>query len=238
MVFNVSKYPFDSALVRRALSLAIDKKSLAEDVVRGGKKAAESFTPPKTGDYTAETTLPCDVKFARECLAKAGFPEGKGFPVVELMYNTSERNRQIAEAIQAMWQTNLDIKVELVNKEWKMYLDSFRTRDFSVSTASWIGDYNDPLTFLGMWTSDSTNNRALWSSKEYDKLISDASVSTDQATRYDYFREAEKLLMDQSPVIPLYYYTSMALVSPDLKGWYPNILDHHPYKYMSLEEGK
>ncbi|HBM16937.1 MAG TPA: peptide ABC transporter substrate-binding protein [Lentisphaeria bacterium] len=236
MVFNVNKYPFDSALVRKALSLAIDRKSLAEDVVKGGKQPANSFTPPNTGDYTAKTNLPYDVKFARECLANAGYPDGKGFPTIELMYNTSERNRQIAEAIQAMWQSNLNIKVELVNKEWKMYLDSFRTRDFSIAAASWIGDYNDPLTFLGMWTSDSTNNRARWSNSQYDKLIEDASVLSDQATRYDYFNEAEKLLMDQMPVMPLYYYTSMALISPDVKGWHPNILDHHPYKYMSLSD--
>ncbi len=238
MVFNVNKEPFISPLVRRALSLAIDRKSLAEDVVKGGKVPAESFTPPDTGGYTAKTNLQYDVKFARECLAKAGFPDGKGFPVVEFMYNTSERNRQIAEALQAMWQTNLNIKVELVNKEWKMYLDTFRTRDFSIATASWIGDYNDPLTFLGMWTSDSTNNRAKWSNNEYDKLMADAAFTSEQPLRFDLFQEAEKLLMEQAPIIPLYYYTSMALISPQLKGWYPNTLDHHPYKYMSLEDEK
>lgn len=238
MVFNVNKEPFTSPLVRRALSLAIDRKSLAEDVVKGGKVPAESFTPPDTGGYMAKTNLQYDVKFARECLAKAGFPDGKGFPVVEFMYNTSERNRLIAEAIQAMWQTNLNIKVELVNKEWKMYLDTFRTRDFSIATASWIGDYNDPLTFLGMWTSDSTNNRAKWSNNEYDKLMADAAFTSEQPLRFDLFQEAEKLLMEQAPIIPLYYYTSMALISPQLKGWYPNTLDHHPYKYMSLEDEK
>lgn len=238
MVFNVNKEPFTSSLVRRALSLAIDRKSLAEDVVKGGKVPADSFTPPDTGTYTAKTNLQYDVKFAKECLAKAGFPDGKGFPVVEIMYNTSERNRQIAEAIQAMLQVNLNIKVELVNKEWKMYLDTFRTRDFSIATASWIGDYNDPLTFLGMWTSDSTNNRAKWSNHEYDKLMVDASVTSEQSLRFDLFQEAEKLLMEQAPIIPLYYYTSMALISPQLKGWYPNTLDHHPYKYMSLEDEK
>lgn len=236
MVFNVNKPPFTSPLVRRALSLAIDRKSLAEDVVKGGKVPADSFTPPDTGSYTARTNLQYDVKFAKECLAKAGFPDGKGFPVVELMYNTSERNRQISEAIQAMWQINLNIKVELVNKEWKMYLDTFRTRDFSIATASWIGDFNDPLAFLGMWTSDSTNNRAKWSNQQYDKLMEDAAATTEQSLRFDLFQEAEKLLMEQAPIIPLYYYTSMVLISPQLKGWYPNNLDHHPYKYMRLEE--
>lgn len=238
MVFNVDKDPFTLPLVRRALSLAIDRKSLAEDVVKGGKISANSFTPPDTGGYSALTNLQYDPKYARESLAKAGFPDGKNFPVVELMYNTSERNRQIAEAIQSMWQTNLNIKVELINKEWKMYLDTFRTRDFAIATASWIGDYNDPLTFLGMWTSDSTNNRAKWCNPQYDKLMADASKTSEQDLRFDLFQDAEKLLMEQSPIIPLYYYTSMALISPQLKGWYPNTLDHHPYKYMSLEDEK
>ncbi len=237
MVFNVNKEPFTSPLVRRALSYAIDKKSLALNVVKGGKIPAVSFTPPDTNGYFAGISrVQFDVAYAKECLAKAGYPDGKGFPIVELMYNTSERNRMIAEAIQAMWQSNLNIKVELVNREWKMYLDCFRTRDFSIATASWIGDYNDPLTFLDMWTSKSTNNRAKWSDPQYDKLMADASATSDQSLRFDLFQDAEKLLMEQSPIIPLYYYTSMALISPQLKGWYPNILDHHPYKYMSLED--
>lgn len=235
-MFNVEKPPFDNLLVRKAFSFAIDRKKLAEDVLKGGKVPANSFTPPNTAGYTSSSELPYDVKLARKYLADAGYPDGKGFPRIEIMYNTSERNRQIAEAIQAMLQKNLNIKVELINKEWKMYLDSFRTRDFFLATASWIGDYNDPLTFLDMWTSGSGNNRARWFDKGYDKLINEASACSTQKDRFSLFEKAENMLMDQAPIIPLYYYTSMALLNPNLKGWYPNILDHHPYKYMSLEK--
>jgi oligopeptide transport system substrate-binding protein len=236
IAFNVQKSPFDKVLVRKAFSLAIDRKSLVENVVKGGRIPADSFTPPNTAGYTASTKLLYDIELARKCLADAGYPDGKRFPCVEITYGTSERNRQIAEAVQDMIQKNLNIKVALVNKEWKMYLDSFRTRDFFLAATDWIGDYNDPLTFLGMWTSDSMNNRARWQDKDYDKLMTEASASLDQNNRFEAFKKAESLLMEQVPIIPLFYYTSMKLLVPQLKGCYPNILDHHPYKYMSLEK--
>ena len=231
VVFNVQKPPFDNVLVRKAFSLAINRKSLAEDVVKGGKVPADSFTPPNTAGYTSPTKLPYDIQLARKCLADAGYPDGKGFPRIEMMCTKLE----VVEAIQDMIQKNLNIKINLVNKEWKMYLDSFRTRDFYVAAASWIGDYNDPLTFLDMWTSDSGNNRARWGNKDYDKLMAESSVCLNKDSRFEVFKRAESLLVEQAPIIPLYYCTSMALLAPQLKGWYPNILDHHPYKYMSFE---
>ncbi len=232
IAFNVQKPPFDNVLVRKAFSLAIDRKSIAEDVMKGGKIPADSFTPPNTAGYTSLTKLVYDVQLARKCLADAGYPDGKGFPRVEIMCTKLD----IAEALQDMIQKNLNIKISLVNKEWKMYLDSFRTRDFYVATASWIGDYNDPLTFLGMWTSDSGNNRARWLNKDYDKLMAESSICINHNSRFEIFKKAETLLMEQAPIIPLCYCTSMALLAPQLKGWYPNVLDHHPYKYMSLEK--
>ena len=234
-VINVRKMPLNDTKVRRALSLAIDRRSLAENVVKGGKLPAYSFTPPNTAGYTADVQIKESIENARKLLAGAGFSEGKGLPVFEIMYNTSNRNRKIAEAIQEMWRKNLNVTVELVNKDWKVYLDTFRTKNYTIAGCSWIGDYADPNTFLDMWVSDSGNNRAGWSNKQYDKLIKEASDADNNGERYKLFREAEDILMEQAPIIPLFYYTSLFLKKPEVKGWYPNILDHHPLKGVSLD---
>jgi oligopeptide transport system substrate-binding protein len=237
-VINVRKTPLNDTKVRRALSLAIDRRSLAENVVKGGKLPAYSFTPPNTAGYTADAQIKESIENARKLLADAGFPEGKGLPVFEIMYNTSNRNRKMAEAVQEMWRKNLNVTVELVNKDWKVYLDTFRTKNYTIAGCSWIGDYADPNTFLDMWVSGSGNNRAGWSNKQYDKLIKDASDADNNGERYKLFRKAEDILMEQAPIIPLFYYTSLFLKKPEVKGWYQNILDHHPLKGVHLSSDR
>ena len=234
-VINVRKAPLNNFKLRRALSLAIDRKSLAEHVVKGGKLPAYSFTPPGTAGYIADAYLKEDIDEARRLLAEAGYPGGKDLPAFEIMYNTSNRNRKIAEAIQEMWRKNLNVNVELINKDWKVYLDTFRTKNYSIAGCSWIGDYADPNTFLDMWVTDAGNNRSGWSNERYDKLIKKASYTDTNKERYRLFREAESILMEQVPIIPLYYYTSLFLKKPEVRGWYPNILDHHPLKGVYLD---
>ena len=237
-VLNVNKAPLNNVKLRRALSLAIDRKSLAKNVVKGGKLPAYNFTPPNTAGYSADVQIRESIENARKLLVEAGFPDGKGLPTFEIMYNTSNRNRKIAEALQEMWRRNLNVKVELVNKDWKVYLDTFRTKNYTIAGCSWIGDYADPNTFLDMWVTGGGNNRAGWSDKQYDKLIREASNADDSSKRYKLFREAENILMEQAPIIPLYYYTSLFLKKSEVKGWYPNILDHHPLKgvFLSSDE--
>jgi oligopeptide transport system substrate-binding protein len=233
-VINIRKAPLNNLKLRRALSLAIDRKSLAEHVVKGGRLPAYSFTPPGTAGYTADAYLKEDIEEARRLLAEAGYPGGKGLPAFEIMYNTSNRNRKIAEAIQEMWRKNLNVSAELINKDWKVYLDTFRTKNYSIAGCSWIGDYADPNTFLDMWVTGGGNNRAGWSDEQYDKLIKRASSADTNKERYCLFKEAESILMEQVPIIPLYYYTSLFLKKPEVRGWYPNILDHHPLKGVYL----
>ncbi|HJO95866.1 MAG TPA: peptide ABC transporter substrate-binding protein [Victivallales bacterium] len=235
LIFNVNKKPYNNPLLRKALSLAVNRVNLAKYVVKGGRIPAASFTPPNTAGYTADTKLDFNVQKAKYLLTEAGYPDGEGLPVIELTYSSSVRNRRIVEAIQEMWAKNLNVKTSIINKEWKVYLDSFRTRDFSIATASWIGDYNDPGTFLDLWVTGAGNNRARWSNKEYDKLIEDASDTPNRKLRNNFFNKAEKILINQTPIIPLFYYTSLALIKPEVKGWYPNILDHHPLKNVYLE---
>ena len=234
LIINVRKSLFKNAKLREALALALDRKSLAEKVVKGGKKPAWSFTPPNTAGYYAGHLVQENVKQARKLLAEAGYPNGKGLPTIQITYNTSNRNRRLFEAVQAMWRKNLNINVSLVNKEWKVYLDTFKTKNFEIAGASWIGDYADPNTFLDLWETGAGNNRAGWSNKKYDLLIRQASTTRDQKKRFTCFKDAETILIDEAPIIPIYFYTSLALIKPSVHGWNSNVLDHHPLKYVSL----
>lgn len=235
---NVTKPPLNDKRVRRALALTIDRESLVSNVLRGGQLPAFYLTPPGTAGYTCRTLLHEDVAEAKRLLADAGYPDGKNFPPVELLYNTLESHRIIAESIQQMWKKNLGVDVRLVNQEWKVYLDSQRTLNYQISRASWIGDYNDPNTFLDMWTTGNGNNRTGWSNPEYDRLIAEAARTTDPKQRLEVFQKAEAVLLDEVPMLPIYFYTLTTARRPELKGWYPTILDNHPYKFVYLEPNK
>lgn len=219
--FNVTKKPFNDARVRRAVALAIDRTLIVERVTRGGETPALTYTPPNTGGYTAKNVLPAKVtkdviKEAKALLAAAGYPDGKGFPKVEILFNTSEKHKKVALAIQQMINKNLGIKIGLYNQEWKVYLNSQRKLDYNISRAGWIGDYPDPNTFLDMFVTDGGNNQTGWSNKDYDKYISEASKTLDQKKRFEYFRKAEDILMKELPVLPIYVYTRPRLVSEKL----------------------
>ena len=221
--------------MRRALALTIDRESLVKNVLRGGQLPAFCLTPPGTAGYTCRTQLHEDIAEAKRLLAEAGYPDGKGLPPIELLYNTLEAHRIIAESIQQMWKKNLGIEVHLVNQEWKVYLDSERTLNYQVCRASWIGDYVDPNTFLDMFVTGGGNNRTGWSNPEYDRLIAEAARTTDPQQRLEVFQKAEAILLDELPIIPIYFYTHVYARRPEVKGWYPTILDNHPYKYVYLE---
>lgn len=223
--------------VRQALALAIDRQSLVDNLLKGGQQPAYTFTPPDTLGYTAVSPLRYDPAKARALLAAAGYPDGRGFPPTEILYNTSEGHQKIAVALQQMWKTNLNIEVRLNNQDWKVYLDSEAAGRFEISRAGWIGDYVDPNTFLDLWITGGGNNRSGWSNAEYDRLVlQDAPAAATREQRYAYFRRAEAILLDELPMIPLYTYTSAHLVALPVKGMPGNILDYALYKNMYLEE--
>ncbi len=233
--FNTRVKPLDDARVRCALAISIQREQLTEFVLKGGQAPAYHFTPPNSGGYTASARFAADLTAARRLLAAAGFPEGKGFPPLELLYNTSEQHRVIAEAVQQMWKTGLGVDVHLVNQEWKVYLDTVRRGDYQIARGSWIGDYNDPNTFLDMWVTDGGNNRTGWANPAYDDLIAQAGREADGATRLGLFAKAEGLLLAEMPIAPVYFYVRSMLIQPRVKGWSPTLLDHHPYKHVYLE---
>ena len=231
---NTQRGPLADARVRKALAYAIDREALTAHILRGGQQPAHHFTPPNTGGFHASARLPYDPARARELLAEAGYPNGKGFPQFELLYNTSESHRSIALAIQQMWQRELGIEVTLYNQEWKVYLASRKAGDFDIVRAAWIGDYDDANTFLELASSDSGNNHSGWSQPAYDALLAQAATEQDPAARLACFQQAEAILLDEMPFIPIYFYVRSLLIHPSVRGWHPNLLDYHPYQAISL----
>lgn len=231
---NVTRPPMNDKRVRRAMAMAIDRRAIVEKVTRGGQMPAYNLTPPDTAGYNCEAKLVEDIEAARKLLAEAGYPNGENFPKVEILFNTLESHRAIAEALQEMWRKNLNINVTLRNEEWKVYLSSMQQLDYFISRAGWGGDYDDPNTFMDMFVTGGGNNETGWSSKKYDNLIAQAGMIADPVKRFALFQEAEKHLMEEMPIIPIYFYTRPRLIRPSVKGFYPNLLDHHPYKYIYL----
>ncbi|OPZ63533.1 MAG: Oligopeptide-binding protein OppA precursor [Firmicutes bacterium ADurb.Bin506] len=225
-MFNTTAKPVNDVRVRRALAMAIDRQQLIDRVVRGGQLPALAYVPgglpgskagvefrDEGGNYFTE-----DVAAAKKLLAEAGYPDGKGFPTISILYNTSENHKKIAEAIQEMWKKNLGIDVRLTNQEWQVYLDSRDALDYQVARAGWIGDYVDPNTFLDMWTSNNGNNDSGWKNAKYDELIFGAAKTTDQAKRAKMLHDAEKILMDEMVVMPIYFYVNLNVYKPTIKG--------------------
>lgn len=162
---------------------------------------------------------------------------GKPLPKIELLYNTSESHKAIAEAIQDQWHRELGVDLQLVNKEWKVYLKDTKNGKYNVGRAGWIGDYADPNTFLDMWVTGGTNNQTGWGSRDYDNLISAASRELDPKKRMQIFHKAEDLLInDGVPVLPIYFYVNKNVVKEYVKGMHYNLRDLHPLKYVWKEK--
>ena len=221
--------------VRKALAYSIDRQLLVDKVTKCGQIPAYSFTPPGTNGYQPITEIPFDPVLAKSLLDEAGFSEENPFPKLEILFNTNEDHRKLALAIQQMWQINLGIEVELVNQDWKVYLNREMIGDFQISRAGWIGDYEDPNTFLDLMRPNRGNNKTGWENMEYDALVEKANTINNQAERYELLYKAEEILIENMPVIPLYTYVRAYQLSPDVKGFSPHILDHHHPKFIYLE---
>lgn len=211
--------------VRKALSLSIDRKAIVEKVSKGGQVPAFSFVPSGVpgGEPSKEfadkqywDATKADLEQAKTLLKEAGYANGEGLPTLELLYNSNEGNKLIAEAVQQMWAA-VGIKVELVNQEWAVFQDSRKTGNYEIARHGWIGDYVDPMSFLDMWMTGLGNNDAKFANKEYDALINKAMAETDSVKRAEVLRKAEDILMEELPIMPIYYYTQVKAVSPEVK---------------------
>lgn len=232
---NVTRKPLDDKRVRRALALALDKKLIVEKVTKGGQAPATGFVPQGIQGYEASEAVQFRPDEARRLLAEAGYPGGKGFPNIEIMINTSEAHRKIAEAVQELWRRELGINVGIYNQEWKVYLDNQSNLNYDISRSGWIADYVHPSTFIDMFTTGNGNNDTGWSNPQYDRLVEAARYAGSEDERIDLMQRAEAILLEEMPVIPIYWYTRVYLKDPRVQGWYPKLLDNHPYKHVSLK---
>lgn len=232
---NVTRPHLNDAKIRRALALAVDRTAIVEKILRGGQLPATGFTPPGTAGYQPPAILTTDFAEARRLLAEAGYPGGNGLPAFDLLINSSGNHRIIAEAVQEMWRRELGVTVNLVNMEQKTLLTTRRTLGYQIMRSDWVGDYLDPNTFLEIFTASSGNNHTGWTNADYDALIYEATRTPNQAARYAVLQRAETILLKETPIIPIYHYTTVRLVTPSVHGWQDTLLDHHPYKHVWLE---
>lgn len=238
IMFNTRVPPLDDPRVREALALAIDRADLVTNTMKGIGLPAKGFVPPMKG-YESAVQRATDVRRARELLAEAGYPGGRGFPTLTYLYPSASANAKAAgEVVQAQWKQLLGVSIELVNKEFKQVLEDQHTGNFQLSRAGWIGDYIDPSTFLGLYTSTSQQNDTGWKNERFDALMRKASLTPDREARYALYREAEQILDAEVPISPLWYAEQTYLLSPSIEGFEPHNLAVHLAKYVRKKGGR
>ena len=233
--FNVTRKPLEDVRIRQAFAMAIDRDRIVQKITQAGEPPAYSFTPPGTASgYQPPKIFGRDVEKARQLLTAAGYPGGKGFPTVTYLYDSKKLNEDIAVEIQNMLSDALGVHIELQKQEWKVYLNSLSRLDYDFARSSWVGDYNDPNTFIDCFVSGGGNNRTGWRSKEYDDLVAAAALEPDNTKRSQIFQRAEDILLNQgTPICPLYYYVGIQIYDGQkFGGIEPNLLDEHPFREM------
>jgi oligopeptide transport system substrate-binding protein len=231
---NTARPPLNNPTVRQALALALDRQSLIGTIIKRDQQPAYTFTP-HVPDYNVAYHMTENVELARELLAKAGFPDGENFPALELLFNNSDVNRPIAEAIQQRFKKVLNIDIVLVNQEWKVFLHNLHNHNFDIARYSIMGDYYDPSAFVDTLTSNSPHNYAQWKSAEYDRLIEQAQNTLNQQQRFDLMAQAESLMLQQAPALPIYFRNTGYLIHPNVENWFSNYLNLHPYTFVKLK---
>jgi len=232
--FNTTRRPLDDPRVRRALTMCVDKQRLVDKILKTGEAIGSHFVPPGTANCRSPEGLPYDPEGARQLLKEAGFPGGQGMRTIEYLFESvsggGSVHSKIGVELQQMWQRELGIKVELRQMEKQVYLSAQRSLDYDVSRSTWIGDYNDPNTFLDLYRSNNGNNRTGWKNPRYDQLMDQASLLTDLKQRAELLRQAESILVrDEAPIAPLYYFSGFNFHDPEqVSGIYGNVLDSHP----------
>ncbi len=219
--------------VRKALALSINREAITTNVTKGGQIPAYSFVPEGIPNAKGEDFADrkyydansANVEEAKKLLEEAGYPNGEGLPTLEFMYNTEGDHKLIAQAIQQDW-AKIGVKVELANQEWKVFLNTRQEGGYQIARHGWLGDYVDPMTFLDLWVTGGGNNDAGYSNAEYDKLVAAAKVEQDADKRWEMMKQAEDILMEDMPIIPIYYYTQVKAANKDVEGIRVSSLGH------------
>lgn len=234
-LINHTRKPFDDVRVRKALAYSIDRTSLVENILKGGEVPAYTFVPADKQGHKPVAHFSENVALAKQLLAEAGFPNGEGFPSFEILYNTDDNHRKVALAIQQMWRQNLGIEANLLNQEWKVYLDSQTSLNFDVARRGWVADYLDPSNFYELLLSYGGNSNTGWVNTAYDKVVEDARLESDHLKRMALFEQANKIIADEMPVIPIYFMTDLNLVRSNVKNWHDNVMHRHHFNDVYLE---
>ncbi|MEA3366711.1 MAG: peptide ABC transporter substrate-binding protein [Planctomycetota bacterium] len=230
--FNCTVKPLSDPRVRRALVLAINRREIIDRAARGGQQPAYAYVPPGMKGYEPADGIREDVKEARRLLAEVGYPRGAGLGELAILVNKGFDHVPLAEVIQQQWRTNLGLDVRIEKVEWKVFLDMIHRLDYQIARGGWYGDYVDPNTFLDMFVTGGGNNETGWSNTRYDGLIAAAARETDPLRRMGILRRAERLLLAEVPIMPIYYYTAAILVRPGLEGVEPNLLNRIDFGWL------
>lgn len=226
-LFNVTEKPFNNLKIRKAFAMSIQRQPIVDRVTMGGEIPAYGFVPPgikglsqeyrneHKDDYFKE-----DVAEAKKLLQEGMKEEGvTSLPPITLLYNSTEGHQKIALAVADMWKKSLGIDVKTQNQEWGVFIQTRNKLNFQIARGGWSADFNDPMTFLDIWTTGNGNNNSGYSNPEYDGLIKAAKTETDPGKRMEIFAKAEKLLVqDDMVLLPIYYYSNTSLTKPNVKG--------------------
>jgi oligopeptide transport system substrate-binding protein len=242
--FNMDLDIWQDPLVRQALTLSIDREQITE-VLASGQVPAAGFVPPGFPDHMGRDFFETagtygistdDSQFARaqELLAEAGYPGGEGFPVFELMYNTSEGHKLVAEMVQEMWKTNLGIEITLANQEWAVFQETRKQGDYQVARGGWITDFLDPSGLLAIFEDGNAYNDPNYNNPAYNDAMARALAATNDRDHYEALYEAQEILMTDLPIIPVYHYSDTMLSSPQVQGWERSQLGGVDFRYATV----
>jgi len=247
--FNTQREYLNNPKVRQALILAVDREFIVREIGKAGQVPAGAFVPiglsdadPSKefrdvgGNYYDPSDYEGNLEKAKQILAEAGYPNGQGLPAFEYLYNSeSEGHRLIGEALQDMW-GKLGVKINLVSQEWATFLNTRKNGDYDIARNGWLGDYNDPISFLDMWITNSGNNDAQWSNPEYDKLISQIKTETDTAKRFELMHKAEDMIFDDWMLCPIYYYVDIFVLNTKVENFWSSPLGFKYFMYATVKE--
>lgn len=239
--FNTTRPPFNDPRVRRALNMALDKDIIAEKVLGQGQRPAWLISQPDIGGVKLHNpeyaSWPREKRIAeaKKLLSEAGYNETHPL-VFNLLYNTSESHQRIAIAASSMWKKNLGVEAKLQNQEWKTMLDAMHTHNFDAVRYAWIADYDDAATFLNNFRTGDSENTSQYSNPAYDEALRNAAKASDTAARGKFYQQAEDLLGQDVPAIPVYHYVRTHLVKPWVGGFTSDKLGYYYTKDMYIKK--
>lgn len=224
--FNVEEEPFTNANIRRALAHAIDREAITNNISQGGEVPAYGYVAngintPNDEDFSdeADAYYTFDVDKAQELLTEGLEEEGwDELPAFSLKYNSEANHKKIAEALQEMFKQNLGVDVSLENQEWNTFIDTFKQKNFQVARMGWVGDFLDPYPVLNLYTTNSSSNFTNWSNEEFDELLAQSLTEQDEEKRFELLHEAERVLMEDMPVIPILFPATNGLLNEKVEG--------------------